>query len=46
VSSMTAPTNTGASGGTYIANAVTLLGLIPLQTAGAGLSIQVIAIGS
>ena len=45
VSSMTAPTTTGAAGGTYIANPVTLLGLLPLQTAGAGLTIQVIAIG-
>lgn len=45
VCSMTVPTSTGASGGTYIANPVTLLGLLPLQTAGAGLTIQVVAIG-
>lgn len=45
VCSMTAPTTTGAAGGTYIANPVTLLGLLPLQTAGAGLTIQVVAIG-
>lgn len=45
VCSMTAPTATGASGGTYIANPVTLLGLLPLQTAGAGLTVQVVAIG-
>ena len=43
---MTAPTSTSVSGGAYLANAISLLGALPLQTAGAGLTIQVIALGT
>jgi hypothetical protein len=44
-SSITTPTTTTVSGQCYIANPVTLLGLLPLQTAGAGIVVQVIVIG-
>jgi hypothetical protein len=45
VASMLAPTTTSVSGGTFIANPVSLLGILPLQTAGAGIVIQVLVIG-
>lgn len=42
---MTVPTTTAVSGAAFIPNAVSLLGILPLQAAGAGIVIQVIAIG-
>jgi Collagen triple helix repeat (20 copies) len=45
-SSITSPSTTVVSGQCYIANPVTLLGLLPLQTAGAGIVVQVIVIGN
>ncbi len=46
VASMLTPTLTAVSGGTFIANPVSLLGILPLQTAGAGIVIQVLVIGT
>lgn len=43
---MTAPTLTGCSGACFIPNAISLLGLLPLQSAGAGLTIQLIVMGT
>jgi hypothetical protein len=42
----TAPTSTSVSGAAFVPNAISLLGLLPLQTVGAGTVIQVMAIGS
>lgn len=43
---MTAPSKTGASGKCFIPNAISLLGVLPLQAAGAGITVQVMAIGT
>jgi hypothetical protein len=43
---MTAPTATSVSGACFIPNAISLLGLLPLQSAGAGITIQVLVIGN
>lgn len=42
---MTAATTTGVSGACFLPNAISLLGVLPLQQAGAGIVVQVIAIG-
>jgi hypothetical protein len=43
---ITAPTASGVSGAAFIPNAISLLGVLPLQPAGAGITIQVTAIGN
>lgn len=42
---ITAPTTTGCSGACFLPNAISLLGILPLQAAGAGIVVQVVAIG-
>jgi len=44
--SITAPTTTTASGACFLPNAIALLGILPLQAAGAGITVQVIAVGT
>lgn len=43
--SVTAPSSTAASGSCFLPNAISLLGILPLQAAGAGITVQVLAIG-
>lgn len=44
--SMTSPTTTTVSGACYIPNAISLLGVLPLQSVGAGVTVQVVCIGT
>lgn len=43
--SITAPSTTAVSGACFLPNAISLLGVLPLQQAGAGIVVQVTAIG-
>jgi hypothetical protein len=45
-SSITSPSTTSVSGQCYLANPISLLGVLPLQTAGAGIVVQVVVIGN
>lgn len=44
-SSITAPTTTSVSGACFVANPISLLGVLPLQTVGAGVVVQLFVIG-
>jgi len=44
--SITAPSTTSVSGACFLPNAIALLGILPLQAAGAGITVQVVAMGT